>query len=515
VDSSGIAGSTPVAEIYVRNSHVSGNAAWASTSIDSSIEEPIANAFGGGIYGTSRDADSTSNIYLIQSTLDHNSANATAEESPRFDGNAYAIGGAVYFDAAGTLSIIDSTVSANLSFSDIPFQDNAEARGGGIAFLPTSPTAMLNVVQTTISGNTARALSQGDDAHAAGGGIMVGHSYAPFRGHADIISSTIAYNRVSAEAPDQKSAVASGLDVFILAGVDDSAVSLYQTLMAANVAQITETGLPGGDETITIDNRSAGGRFRDAGYNLIVEQSANAWLDTLAFNGGPTQTHALLPGSPAIDAGDPAFDPNTFDPPLSTDQRGQPRVLDGDGKASPRIDIGSYEYSPTFLFADLNGDGVVGLGDVAAIQSNFGINDARYSIVDLNDDEHVDAADVAILAQHFGRRAGCGGRVAWCRSTTLSRSGDRRCRPWRSSGCPPGPAAFVVGRVGRSGVGFGRRFAGGWREFGVVDDFDRAEGSAADWLRAINSGRRDWSVSKRVWCSVEAYRPLRRRDARH
>ena len=57
-------------------------------------------------------------------------------------------------------------------------------------------------------------------------------------------------------------------------------------------------------------------------------------LGPLQDNGGPTYTHALLPGSPAIDAGDPNFTPPPF-----YDQRGPgfDRVVNG------RIDIGSFE----------------------------------------------------------------------------------------------------------------------------------------------------------------------------
>ena len=53
-------------------------------------------------------------------------------------------------------------------------------------------------------------------------------------------------------------------------------------------------------------------------------------LGPLAFNGGPTRTHALRPRSPAVDAGD-----NTDVPP--TDQRGRQRIVHG------VVDIGAYE----------------------------------------------------------------------------------------------------------------------------------------------------------------------------
>lgn len=60
-------------------------------------------------------------------------------------------------------------------------------------------------------------------------------------------------------------------------------------------------------------------------------------LGPLQNNGGPTLTHALLTGSPAIDAGDPNFTPPPFH-----DQRGPCflRVFNG------RIDVGSVETQP-------------------------------------------------------------------------------------------------------------------------------------------------------------------------
>src|SRR5208283_632592 len=75
-------------------------------------------------------------------------------------------------------------------------------------------------------------------------------------------------------------------------------------------------------------------------YNLIGV--ANPGLDPrgLRNNGGPTQTIALVTGSPAIDAGSNALavDPTTSQA-LTTDQRGTgfPRIANG------TVDIGAYE----------------------------------------------------------------------------------------------------------------------------------------------------------------------------
>ena len=69
-------------------------------------------------------------------------------------------------------------------------------------------------------------------------------------------------------------------------------------------------------------------------------------LGPLVENGGPTKTHALLSGSPAIDAGDPdgCKDPWAS---LDVDQRGEIRPYDGDGDGTAVCDIGAYEAVPS------------------------------------------------------------------------------------------------------------------------------------------------------------------------
>lgn len=94
-------------------------------------------------------------------------------------------------------------------------------------------------------------------------------------------------------------------------------------------------------------HRDLSGILHRGDYNLI--QDTTGWtmpgthnitglpsvLGPLANNGGPTFTHALLLGSPALDAGD-----NTYN--IDHDQRGQP-IADGDCDEIAQPDIGAYE----------------------------------------------------------------------------------------------------------------------------------------------------------------------------
>jgi hypothetical protein len=100
--------------------------------------------------------------------------------------------------------------------------------------------------------------------------------------------------------------------------------------------------------TLLATNTPANGASLDLGHNLSSDascgftnpsslNSTDPRLGSLADHGGPTRTVALLPGSPAIDAADPAVAP-------PSDQRGFPRPVG----AAP--DIGAFEYgSPAFL----------------------------------------------------------------------------------------------------------------------------------------------------------------------
>ena len=119
------------------------------------------------------------------------------------------------------------------------------------------------------------------------------------------------------------------------------------SIVAGNTASWKNPDLSSSTGTITAhysligDNAGtslAEAQSPDAHGNLIGSSAGGGVIDPLlaglANNGGPTLTHALLPGSPSMDAGDPLFVP-----PPDFDQRGNPfaRVV------GARIDMGAFE----------------------------------------------------------------------------------------------------------------------------------------------------------------------------
>ena len=198
-------------------------------------------------------------------------------------------GGILSYD--GTLTVMNSTISDNYVFND----------GGGILCGGGGETVVMN---STISGNSADL--------GNGGGIAFG------AGRLTVTNSTISDNSAAADG--------GGIHNYL------------------GAAQIKDTVLNAGVSGGTISND--GGTVASLGYNLASDDAGGVltapgdqintdpMLGPLQDNGGPTFTHALLPGSPGINAGEPSFTP----PPLY-DQRGPgfDRVLHG------RIDIGSFE----------------------------------------------------------------------------------------------------------------------------------------------------------------------------
>jgi hypothetical protein len=110
---------------------------------------------------------------------------------------------------------------------------------------------------------------------------------------------------------------------------------------------------------------------------------ANPQLGPLASNGGPTATHALLAGSPAINMGKPVFMP-----PPDFDQRGAPFVR----VAAGRIDIGAVEAQGMLPDGDFNDDGLYDGLDIDALVGAIAAG-THPSSFDLTGDTLVNVAD--------------------------------------------------------------------------------------------------------------------------
>ncbi|HMO01709.1 MAG TPA: right-handed parallel beta-helix repeat-containing protein [Oligoflexia bacterium] len=118
-----------------------------------------------------------------------------------------------------------------------------------------------------------------------------------------------------------------------------SSVATTNTTVVGNIfdgdASVVHCGNSGGATTVSAGNNIINNTSCFGNVALGDLQNTDPQLQALANNGGPTLTHAIFPGSPAIDkfsAGCPA-----------NDQRGVARPQDGNGDGSALCDVGAYE----------------------------------------------------------------------------------------------------------------------------------------------------------------------------
>ena len=333
--------------MQMTNSTVNGNTGTAFNTIRSTGTTSI---YGSDISGNSGGSAVTNDhgvLNLIDSTIN---ANAGRGIRNIFGGNATINNSVIGNNAQGgienigTLNITKTIISGNLSgrgagivnvngsvrLSNSTISNNSNSDlGGGIH----NNGGLFTIENSTICGNTA----------LAGGGI----SNSPGN-TLTAINSTICNNTTT------------GYDG---GGIDNSGtVNLTNVTIANNSAGrggggVTSTfGVFNSRNTIIADNKvnnSASdfrGTLNSQGYNLIGNTAGLTITGTTTGNilghepqllplgsyGGNTQTIALQPTSPAIDAGDP----NNFP---ETDQRGISRPKDGDLNGSILPDIGAYE----------------------------------------------------------------------------------------------------------------------------------------------------------------------------
>jgi len=344
---------------------------------------------GGGIFGH------LSSLYLEDSTLSGNVAYGSGGglfatgQTPRLNSAevsrtlvwrnyAYGSGGGLYF----------AQVSANVSASRVVENEASIGEGGGIASLNSE----VGVGLTSVTGNTAatwggglalrggtgaitsstlsgnRARNGGGVSTFLGSELLIGNS--TLSGNIAADSGGGLYNGVGLSRTRLYLSTVTGNGATRGGGVMNygapdpgySYLELHASLVAGNVAsagrEIYNAVLTGRSarfhETVTADDYNLVGFGGDAGVSAVIlgpsDVTPAVALDailaaSLADNGGPTLTHALPSGSPAIDVG--PFDKCILiavAPPDSRDQRGLPRFVDGDGQPSNlECDAGAFE----------------------------------------------------------------------------------------------------------------------------------------------------------------------------
>ncbi len=268
----------------------------------------------------------------------NNSFSSLTVTNSTISGNSASRGGGIY-NGYGSLTVTNSTISGNTA--EVAEDKFFTGSGGGIY----NSYSSLTVTNSTISGNTA-----GED----GGGI---NSYM---GRVTVTNSTISGNTAGDDG--------GGIDSFRINGsaltVNNSTISgntagdgggISASIKYYGVNTVTGSIIAANSDAANSDNEDIGFSFASGGNNLIgngdgtggftngvngdlvgtATNPIDPLLGELQNNGGPTQTQALLAGSPAINAGSNPLG-------LEFDQRGPGfnRVV------GAQTDIGAYEVVP-------------------------------------------------------------------------------------------------------------------------------------------------------------------------
>ena len=258
-----------------------------------------------------------------------------------------AYGGGIY--AKDTVSLFDSAVTD----SSATTAALALSQGGGIY------SAGIVMARSTISGNSA---DRGAGIHVAG--LLYIEDSTLSRNHATTYGGAIEVTG-RANHTIRNSTISANSAGDIGGAIYGSSLNIYNCTIAFNTRSRASAGGAGLfvgastiDSSIIANNTSGDGLVEDdllaydtvtGADNLIMASSGPVTagritvdpnLGPLQDNGGPTRTHALLPGSPAIGRGSNISG-------LDSDQRGLPfRRVDG-----ARADIGAFEFSDA-LFRD-------------------------------------------------------------------------------------------------------------------------------------------------------------------
>ncbi len=274
------------------------------------INSTVSNNHGRGVFG----GGGASTMSIENSTVSGNTDGGLSNDGFAVIKNTLVSNNQKSSDGAGitnfgTMYIYGSAITGN----------SAGQNGGGLV----NSIGQLALINSTVSGNFAGTTIS----NAVGGGIYGQVDIANPNGRLILTNSTITNN--------QSSGNGGGLRQDL-----QGTTRIRNTIVSGNTSSNTSSGDVSG-AVISNGVNLVGNTTGSSGWLACDLLNVNPILGPLAENGGGTMTRALLPGSPAIDAGNnsTAIDPQT-QMPLITDQRGFKRVSGG------TVDIGAYEEQP-------------------------------------------------------------------------------------------------------------------------------------------------------------------------
>ena len=274
---------------------------------------------GGGMYLSQSSPALTNIIFLDNSAsvgggiCNNINSNPNLRSVTFFSNNAKGAGGGM------------ANLSSNPILIDVTFLSNAAADGGGMVNSLSSPS--LKQVNFNMNG-----------ASNNGGGMLNIHSSNPTMENITFSNNVAGYRGGGLyidnnSLPTLSNATLHNNIAMNMCGaiciVEMSGITITNAIIWSNTPDQIVKGTSS-SATLTYTDIE-GGHIGEGNINL------NPLLGSLADNGGFTHTHALLSGSPAIDAGSPTVCP-------ATDQRGYVRPIDGNGDGTARCDMGAYEY---------------------------------------------------------------------------------------------------------------------------------------------------------------------------
>ena len=343
----GISSSVP---LIVRDSSIVGNrtphegaAIWQATDdpiqlVRVDVSDNVKNNVGPGVAAV----EARGSIDILDCAISHNGSGGVS--------------------ASGPVTLVNSMISGN---------NYAGVKGGSIAILNSAILGngsgvegfSIEILNSSISGN-------------AGTGIGGPELFGFFSSAYDVtlVNSTVSGNEPAVYC-DRGGCILgpSGIAADCLVLVHSTVAENHSgaPVVSARTVSMVASILANPDAA----NCDATTMLTSGGFNIDSDGSCNLTdptdlpniepvLGPLQDNGGPTYTHALMAGSPAIDAIPPADctwdddgDPATPEVPLSRDQRGVARPQGGN------CDIGAYEVTVCADDLDNDGDGLIDLDD--------------------------------------------------------------------------------------------------------------------------------------------------------